>query len=317
MNIAIDIGYGDTKVFYKTKSGKENYFKFPTAVERVRGIGLDFAEDDEKIIEFKGLKYRVGDDVILTPFDTRTVEFLLKYSPLLVFKALKEIEKKEGKIDLENNIATGLSVLNWDKHQEFMNVLKKFFINDFSFKNNVFLFAQGQGIFFDMEDEIDKNGLIIVVDIGFNTLDVIVFENGKPLKNYSYALKFGSYLIASELKGIIEKKFKISIGEIEAKEVLNKGSIKIMGEVISFKDEIENLKSAYTEELILALKNHSEELLSRADSIIISGGGAYYISESELKNEINFKKFKNAILSKKPYEFSNVRGYFKAMSKVI
>ena len=64
------------------------------------------------------------------------------------------------------------------------------------------------------------------------------------------------------------------------------------------------------------VKQIIKELEGKADKIIISGG-AYYLNEEELKNQLDFGRTANIIFSNKPFEFANVRGYYKAMNKIL
>ncbi len=307
MKIAIDIGYGDVKVCYKNNRGEEKSFKFPTAVELVRGLGLEFSDNGDEVIEFEDALYRIGEDVVSNPFDTRSVDFLLEYSPLLIYKALKkieEVEAKENEIDIyNNNIATGLSILNWKYQKEYIERIEKFFINGKKFNNKIDLFAQGQGVYLDSKNLYEQNDLVSIVDIGFNTLDVVTFRNGKPLKDLSFATEFGTHLIVIELQKIVEKEFDIDLSEIKIKEILKTGRIKLFGEEKDFSNEIKKLKKKYLKQLLLVLKSKNKSLFKDMDVIIMSGGGTYFLDKNEFP--------KNVIFSKKPHEFSNVRGYYK------
>jgi len=305
MLIGIDIGYGDVKCAYE-KDNEIKTFKFPTAVERVRGTGFNFAKEDENVLSFNGFKYRVGEDVLLTPYDTRNVDFLIEFAPLFVYKAMKKIEEIEKiKLEKSNKVATGLSILNWHKNEEFSNSLEKFVVNDEVFTNEVFLFAQGQGVYIQNKDILNLKGLVVIVDIGFNTLDVITFKDEKPLKDLSFAVEFGTFLIIKELQKLIENEYKTTISEIEAKEIFNSGEVKLFGKIRSFKNEISKLKEMYSKELIMTLKNKNVELFRNADYVVMSGGGVYYLDKNMF--------YDNVVFSENPYEYGNVKGYLKGV----
>jgi plasmid segregation protein ParM len=307
MKVAIDIGYGDTKVVYKNSNGEIKYFKFPSAVERVTREGLNFTKSDSNILSFKGLKYRVGKDVILNPYDTRDIDFLTDYSPLLVYKALDIISKTENTKDIyENELAIGLSILNWNKNKEYIDALSDFIINDKKIINEISLFAQGQGVYIDNSDKITNNDFVIIIDIGFNTLDVIVFKKGIPIKEFSYGIEFGTYRIIQELQDKVEKEFGFPIQEMEAKNILLKdGIVEFYGNKKNFKNSIKESKKIYSKELIQTFKNKSKDILRNANTIIMSGGGAYYLNKETL--------YENIIFGDAPYEFSNAKGYLKGM----
>ena len=107
------------------------------------------------------------------------------------------------------------------------------------------------------------SGLSVVVDIGFNTLDVITFKDGKPHKDLSFAVEFGTHLIIQELQKLIEKNFNTTIGELEAKEVFRTGKVKLFGKEKIFTNEINKLEEVYSKELILTLKSKNKTLVRR------------------------------------------------------
>ena len=120
--IAIDIGYGDTKVYYEGQS-----FKFPSAIEPSRQAQVDLAESKLDTYLFNAQEFRVGQKALRNAIATRGFNFLNKYSPLLIFHALKLAE-----VDFEKpiQIATGLSLLNYQGAKDFMKVLSSFTVGD-------------------------------------------------------------------------------------------------------------------------------------------------------------------------------------------
>ncbi len=51
------------------------------------------------------------------------------------------------------------------------------------------------------------------------------------------------------------------------------------------------------------MKSKRVDILRRALKVIFAGGGAYYLENKRLP--------KNALFTGKPYEYSNVRGYYE------
>lgn len=303
--IAIDIGYGDVKVF---ANGKE--FKFSNAVslkgidvEKYKILNTDNNPPKNEYV-FNNKTYLV-DKKINNSFNTRNIKYLMNYAPLLIYHALKlaNIDMQDGKDRL---LATGLSVLNSKHANEFGKIINKFYINDelIDFKGNVKIRPQGRGIFDAYKG--DKSGLVYVVDIGFNTLDILAYKDGESIPEDCFANEQGANKIITDMKNILENKFdEISFSEQQAKEIFLKGFIEIAGEKIDFSEEIEFLKNNYTEYLVNILSSR-KDILYNAKTVIFSGGGAYFLDKELVKELV-----KTATFSEEPYEFANVRGYYE------
>lgn len=295
--IAIDIGYGDTKVYYEGK-----LLKFPSAIEQVRQAQVDFSENRKDIYLYNGMQYRVGQKALLGAIATRGFNFLNKYSPLLVFHALKE-----AGIDFDKPIAiaTGLSLLNYQVANDFMNTLKAFTVSEIHLKPEIFLFAQGQGIFLEYPSQKD-NELIGVIDIGYNTLDFLVFDDNEARSDLCFANQGGANKIIVDLQKILSREYRVDFSEQEAKKVFLNKEVKIAGQIIDFKDTIMSMTQRYIDFVLDEFANKCGDLMIRSDKVIIGGGGAYFLDEDYIRQERP-----NLFLAPNPYEYSNVRGYYK------
>ncbi|WP_418180587.1 ParM/StbA family protein [Aliarcobacter lanthieri] len=306
MEIAIDIGYGYTKV--KT-NGTE--FKFPTAVELAK---TQMVETDTYI--FEGKKFYVGEDATRNALLTRDYEFLYKYAPLLIAESLKM-----ANIDFNDaiTIKTGLSLYDLEKaaifdkdavnrRDEFSKRISKFYVNDQEYKFNIKLFAQGQGIWQDycLDNGIIEDGYDVVVDIGYRTNDVIVFKNGKTNRAESSADDKGINQITTELQTIINKRFDVVLTEQEVATILKNKYITISGAKKDLTNLIFEVVEGYIESFFNLLKAKHGNILKIAQRVIISGGGAYIIQEyaQALPG--------NVVFSQTPLEYANVRGYYNA-----
>ena len=121
MKIAIDIGYGHTKV--KTDILE---CKFPTAIEIVKTQWIETEN-----YSFEGKKFYVGDDATRNALPTRDYEFLYKYSPLLIIEALKKpklilMKKLLLKLDLAYMIFQKVLYLTKDFPIELKNLQIEF-----------------------------------------------------------------------------------------------------------------------------------------------------------------------------------------------
>lgn len=297
--IAIDIGYGDTKVCVQDNEGKLKVFKFPSAVARVKESHSDFGTDNmPDSYLFNGKRYFVGEKAQSNAMSTRGYGFLSNYGQLIAYHA---ITKAGLDITQPISLVTGLSIMNWSNMENFLSVMKTINVDDVVLKPSVSLMAQGQGVLFDYDG--DKDGIMCVVDIGYNTFDFLVFEDGKPRKDLSYADSIGANKIITDLQAIIRRELNASITEMTAKEIFVRGTVSNFGNTIDFTNEIAELKEEYNTFIMNELRTKSVDILRQAKTVIFSGGGAYFLEGTELPE--------NVVFSEVPYEFGNVRGYFK------
>lgn len=298
--IAIDIGYGDTKVCVENKDGSLNVFKFPSAVAKVKEAQSAFGDDampDSYL--FNGKRYFVGEKAQYNAVSTRGYGFLSNFGPLIAYHAIV----KAG-LDVKKpiHLVTGLSIMNWGEAVSFHAIMSKFSVNNDSLEPVVNLMAQGQGVLNDYEGE--KGGMVCVVDIGYNTFDFLVFEDGTPRKDLSYADPIGANKIITDLQAIVKREFNAPISELEAKDIFVRGNVVNFGNEVDFSDKINELKEDYNAFIMDELRTKSLEVLRKAKAVIFSGGGAYFLKGTDLPDNVKF--------SETPYEFGNVRGYFKS-----
>ncbi len=286
--IAIDIGYGDTKIC----TAADKYYKFPTAVSRKKEAQADFSTDNS--YSFNGIRFRVGNQVLLDAITTRGFDFLVKYAPLLAYHA-------SGSMLQGAEIVTGLSIVNWSERQRYYDALSKFIVNDkIIVPAKIRLLAQGQGVINIYKGS--KKGVVCIVDIGYNTFDFLVFEDGKPRTDLSFATKQGTNTMVTDLQAVIKNRFDIEVSELEAKQIFEAGKMKIYSEEKDLSDYITNALDFYNDFIISEIKSKRVDVLRKASKVIFAGGGAYYLKNKQLPS--------NAIFTEKPYEYANVRGYY-------
>lgn len=296
--IAVDIGFGSTKAMTN-----QSLFKFPSAITRVKESQGDLVINNA--FDFRGKNYFVGDDALREAITTRGYSFLQTYGPLLLYKAFLD-----AKMDITNNIkvATGLSLLHWKNREEFASLLTDFIVNKNRVKSQVQLIPQGKGIYVDFisKNQQFENKLVLVVDIGYNTLDVIPFEKGRPLVGDAWATSQGVNIIINELRKKLAKELSISFSEARINECMIKKFIQIENEEHDISKFVDEEKENYNELVTQELQSNNYELYKSASAIIISGGGAYHFGEL---------KAKSMIFTDSPYELSNVRGYYKLLKQ--
>jgi len=297
--IAIDIGYGDTKVCVLV-DGSLKVFKFPSAVAKVKESQNDFGDDNiPDSYLFNGKRYFVGEKAQHDAMSTRGYGFLANYGTLIAYHAII----KAG-LDLNEpiDLITGLSIMNWDDADDFLELMQTIKADDIVLKPSVRLMPQGRGVLNDYEG--DKSGMVCVVDIGYNTFDFLVFEDGLPRKDISYAVPIGANRIITDLQAKVQRAFNTTISEQTAKKVFVEKSVRNFGDIVDFSDEIQELKEEYCAFIMDELRIKSIDILRQSTAVILSGGGAYFLEGTELPTNVTFSEI--------PYEFGNVRGYFKS-----
>jgi len=288
MRLAIDIGYGDTKICVAS----DKYRKFPTAVSRQKQAQADFSSDMGYL--YNSIRYNVGKQALMDAITTRGFDFLVKYSPLITYDAFgPSIQGAE--------IVTGLSIVNWNEKQRYFDALSKIIVDDQVLTpSKVVLLAQGQGIINRYKGGL--SGLICVVDVGYNTFDFLVFEDGRPKPDLSFATKQGTNMIITDLQAIIKNRYDIEVSEAEAKKIFEDKKMKFYSDEVDLSDHITSALDYYNDFIINEIKSKRVDILRRASKVIFSGGGAYFLEGKRLPS--------NTLFSGKPYEFENVRGYY-------
>jgi len=293
MILAVDVGYGHTKyAFNKTLS------KFPTAVASVSVTGT-YGSDDSYL--FNGERYLVGEnaeysDVIIP---TRTEDFLVKYSPLFIYHTVKR-EKIENNI---NTIVLSLSLAEFSKKEsDLKEACSNFFINGVNYKYDCLVYPQGMGIW----NDIDSPDNAVIVDIGYNTIDIITFINGSPKKELSFGISdVGVCNIVDSISDYRNRKFDgMFVNQHDANEILYKGgSFSIMRKKYDISDFINEQKKIYAKRILSLLETRLKNVLNKIDKYVIAGGGAYFIPK-EMVDKYSLT------IPERP-EYSNVAGFLK------
>ena len=313
--LAIDIGYGDVKVF----DGERGY-KFPTAVAPysfssftnrvVNDKNSPFA--DEVVFTFEGLGYVVGERALHDPdcMATRSYDFILKYTPLFVYKVIKDIGHVPSTLALGIPLGRYISKNSEVFKQEYVERVRKFVVNKEVVEiENVEIYAQGHGIYIDYlvngGENAEDGDNAVVVDIGFNTVDILFIDNGTPTKKNSGTLTGkGVVVIVNDLDEYLRDNYDLELSEQALKDVLMKKRIKIYGDEINLVDVITEITATYTKTIINDIESKLDKVMKSVNKIIFAGGGAHYV-----RGFIPDRYRKIAYVPDSP-EFANVRGYY-------
>jgi len=314
MLISVDVGFGDVK--YVADGGCKG--KFPTAVApyTLGSLAKDSSGlyDYRDLLTFEGKDYLIGESALLDENckTTRSSEFILKYSPLFIYKVLKEI----GSINaLAVGVPLGMFVSRGfeDFKYHYQKRLAKFMINsDVIEIPTIHLFAQGHGIYIDYLNATGaEDNTVLVVDIGFNTIDILSVIKGVPQRKGSKTLhNSGVVRIVESLQDYIASQYSFELSEQAAKDVLSKGSIKLYGAKQDLTDIISGISNDYAVWLIEELKTQKDDFLKKADKLIIAGGGAYFVKP------FIPREYSSMIYIPDEPDFANARGFYLMLKEL-
>jgi hypothetical protein len=305
--ISIDIGYGHTKVVTEVDN-KVLEVKFPTAISFYTDNGITYG--DNVVYEFEGEKYIVGTHAEGTEtFSTTDYNIIHKFAPLIIYHILSKFEKAKQEMPVQ--VKTGLALVDWDKRDEFKERLKEFTVNEETIKTEPTIAPQGIGAYnvykFNNPDTVNEN--ITILDIGFNTINLINVDNNKPRPDRSKSYPgHGVSSIIKPFVSLLENKFKFSFSEQEAVGIMLKEKFTFNGEEREdIKDYIKAEKRKFIQKLFNSVLVNDKKVLGMSDKVIIVGGGTYMLENVKLpKNCIFLKKNEN----EKAYEYANARGYY-------
>lgn len=317
--LGLDIGFGDVKVVIPLSRGDRvslRSVKFPTAIGRVKRGIVDLGNKSCKEYVFDGGSYFLGVEALYCQdtFDTRDRDFLVKYSPLLAFKALDHM-RAQDRVDL--SLCVGIPLGYYKKYKKSVTrVLSKISVNSQTIiPKTIDVRAQGQGVYFDYIfnnsgklDPAKKYSNILILDIGFNTVDILGIIEGQPSMEWSDMLtKEGISRICEDLKLHVKKEYGVEESDQRMSHALEAGKIAIFGKSHDLSEIIGKLAQSYTERFIQNIRSSKwSDFLSRVDKLVVAGGGAYYVADAF--QQVYPKDF--VYVPGMP-EFSNARGFLK------
>lgn len=320
IRIGLDTGFGDVKVVVNL-NGTTRELKYPTAIAYAKkGIIGDLGDRQEEY-DFSGQTFVVGAAALQSQdlFSTRDIEFLLTYSPLLAYKALVDIAQA-GSLPLADLLSTkkqlclGVPLAHYTRKEELKNRLAAYSVSGDTVQfDSVEVRAQSQGILFDymlnkdgksVSDRMNQN--LLIIDIGFNTVDVLGVINGRPSKEWSGMLESsGICKVCEELKNHLQTEFSFNLFEQVVKDVLERGQISLYGVTKDLSSPIRIAKEVYSNWLSREINSRWNNFIKRADKLIIAGGGAYFVDDLKQRYPKEF-----VFVPDNP-EYSNARGFLK------
>jgi hypothetical protein len=280
----IDVGFGWTKVVTD-----DNSFKFPSWI----AYHTPSPVSELDTVRYGNKNYVVGRDVKYEAqrIETTGITELINYFPVF----LKHIETITGKLD---RIVTGVPVI----HKDHLSALKET-IQENGVECDIL--PQGIGIFIDTENRVQDE--VLVLDIGFNTLDyfVLVKNGGWKKKRGNTVEKFGLIRAVDMFRSTIPDKvgYAKNFSFSRLLEIFEKGTLMFDGEGVDLTSIKRAALEEYAEMVTTRLREEIGESVYDMETVIIAGGGA---------NTVKVDIFKNSrvIIPEAP-EYSQARGYLK------
>jgi len=304
--LGIDIGFGFCKVIVGNEFGEVSQkFKFPTMVGITKK--LDNVENDN-IKGFDENFYMVGENAKHLPSnnliqinDYKNLEY---FGPLLLQHSLDI-----AKIENPDLIVVGLSIAHIQNSGYFEERLSNFIIDNKEYNYKIIVLPQGAGAklavdkygsnFPNEQKEFLGSTNYILCDIGFNTIDTLMVNNGKTDPNLFNALEnSGVMLIAQKIAKLIYEKHSRQITLQEAKDILDSGKYKLRGITHSYETEIKEIKDDFLKNLLKVVDSTYPEFIDKCDFIFLCGGGSTLFKSTNdgfIKTPFSAWEFYNAI----------------------
>lgn len=324
----IDVGFGDVKVAFSNSDQQQKVLKFPTAVATSNSsIKL---EGSERTYLYKGKNFILGREAVHHPnvLTTRNLDFLFGYSPLLIYRAM-EMAAARYHMDVtklmsaKKAICVGLPIKHYmEKREQMADLLETFEVSglQFRFENNIRVIAQGQGVLMDFircaelkhRKWYGRARTLTILDMGYNTIDVLCVDNGRPSGQFSGMLTGdGICRLVEWLRNDIQRHYDIGeLSEQEIKKAIEDRYIISTGKRIDLTDLIDAKTAEYTEYLSSKLDGRFGDFMRRSERLIVAGGGAYYVKKAFRDKYVESPDF---LYFAPNAEYANARGYLECL----
>jgi hypothetical protein len=288
--IGIDIGFGQVKVV-----SEDLALKFPSQIAQF----LEGELSDVPVVEHGGMQYVVGDEA--TAFRHKlsisTVEMLVRYSPVLLKRAMQEIGQSE-----EYFVVSGLPPRFRYMGEEFSKALQTV-----EGVKRVLIIPQGTGILEDVKDYVLTHGGALILDIGFNTVDYLSVrvKGGEIIKERGGTIEGLGVKSAVEIfRNLLPKDLGFLRNEpyVFLVPYFAKGRLTLAGKEFFLQEEKAKASKLWTEQIYLRMQEEIGELIKSKPIFVVAGGGAYFLDRSLFGREV--------YIPLEP-DFSNARGYYK------
>jgi hypothetical protein len=295
IKLKIDLGYSSSKIEYE-----DRFIKIPTAVSFYTDLGINYGDDNS--YEFEGDRYMVGEQAISEDaFSTTDYKFIHKFIPLIIYHILNKLNVVEDDMTIE--LRTGLAIVDWGNKDEIAKRISKIVVNNRTINVKSVFTPQGGGVYKDWLSNNPKENKIFILDIGYNTINGLYFENGKNVRNKTKSYPgHGVSTIVKPFTNYLEATYKMPFSEQESIKIFLENDFKMSGiRQDKVLDKIQELKKQFVTKLFKSILVEDKKTMSMSDKVVIAGGGAYLLDTEKFPH--------NIVFAQKPYEFANVRGF--------
>jgi actin-like ATPase involved in cell morphogenesis len=300
--IGLDIGFGDVKYVCDNTINK-----YPSAIAYATEYEVDLGAHGASVKKYlyEDKSYIVGEQAVINAFPTRNIEFLLEYAPLFVAHT-------RHKLDFDT-IAIGLPVGHYSKAKEFKERLSSITIDGLRQEYAVHVLPQGLGVLYDhmLGDRgqiVNQVNDCLILDVGFNTVDILVYSKGKVLRADAMMMEGqGICQVTAELFKMLNAKYNDTLSEQEAKEILKSKVYRQYGTVVDLSPHIASICSRYADKLISEVAQRFDHILKRTTKLLIAGGGAHLLADNI---PLKYQRMVE-IVRPNGSEYANAAGFFK------
>jgi len=310
MIIGLDIGYGFTKVFCMTADGLKNQFIFKTLVSSYTPknnfgdpVGIVYVNDNPFVVGHEAEKHLIGEFKVTQDFVGTPEYFAILAYAIKLSRSVPDM------------IVLGLPPGIYSKEKAEV-LIQKFYRQQFKDHNNLHIpipkqvkyIPQGAGIYFAHYFEEDRSlseKNTVVIDIGYRTLDVVLFAKDKKDEKYGYkseaatSYPLGVKNLYDQVKNAFSKIHGTFINDEIVDKIITEGIFHHFGEDYVF-DASEIVKNFYVEQVVRIIKDYADKTKNlgyNVEKVLVGGGGVVYA-----------KEIKGTTIVKDP-QFANARGY--------
>ena len=296
--IGIDIGYGYTKVF-TTEGEKPKSLVFPTAV--CKHVLEFYFGEKIPIVVVNGETFAVGEKLARHGIQIEnTIRDDFMGSPSYFAVMGYALEQINSSLEIA---VLGLppTLYNREKVKELTD--KSQWIQIAGLKGTrinipkiIKIVPQGAGIFFNFISNrgelFYKN--IVVLDIGYHTLDIIFFSKGKYIENSARSYPMGVREIYEEVKKLFSSTYgTFSKGEESLERLIRYGKFTHFGkEYILDTKEIIN---SYRSKVMSYLKGFARDVSMPVDLVLAGGGGVTLLGSLQSVITVSNPQHSNAM----------------------
>ena len=294
--LVIDIGYSSSKVKFE-----EKLHKFPTAVAFAIDTGINYGDGDT--IKYKNEEYYVGTEAVtMETFNTVDYAFKQNFDPLIIYHILKKLDLIDAAQKGEINLTLTLSLTDWRYKDEYLKLVSDFEADGLTFRfRDIVLIPQGAGAYMTyMSKRTEHPDSAVVIEIGFNTINLMLYEHGMPQKAHSKG--FAGHGVSGIIKAFntfLESTFSMPFSDSEAQKIFLNGKFKFSGvERPEVAQKIFELKDQFVKRLFNSILTSEKKIMATSDVVLFAGGGCYLLQGITLPANCEFVD--------KPYEFGNI-----------